>query len=193
MLELRNSYTEMYLFSSEIVQFDKSFEPIVFCNDDPGLVILLSFQSFPTRPAWSDLSTPTHCTGTHPTSIRLDPMQEQRMTMNTQSLARTKWRRSPCLSPTERSSPTPSPTPPHTRRTLPTTAAAGSCVVNPRLSQWYNIAITDRWMLLYRPGFLTLVVDLVTDIGRKKRSVSLVLLKGNNSWPHSLVSSILFT
>ena len=136
MLELRNSYTDMYLFSSEIVQFDKSFEPIVFCNDDPGLVMLLSIQSFPTQPAWPDLSTPTHCTGTHPTSIWLDPMQVQGMTRNTQSLARTKWRRSPCLSPTARSSPTPSPTPPHTPApTLPTTAAAGSCVVNPRLSQ----------------------------------------------------------
>ena len=42
MQELRNSCTDMNLFSNEIVQFDKPFEPLVFCNDDPGLVMLLS-------------------------------------------------------------------------------------------------------------------------------------------------------
>ena len=29
-------------FSSEIVKFDKSTEPLIFCNDVPGLVMLLS-------------------------------------------------------------------------------------------------------------------------------------------------------
>ena len=29
-------------FSSEIVKFDKSIEPLIFCNDVPGLVMLLS-------------------------------------------------------------------------------------------------------------------------------------------------------
>ena len=134
MLELRNSYTVLFWGCSVLVQ---SFEHLAFCNDDPGLVMLLSIQSFPTRPAWPDLSTPTHCTGTHPTSIRLDPMQVQRMTRNTQSLARTKWRRSPCLSLTARSSPTSSPTPPPTPApTLPTTAAAGSCLVKPMSRYW---------------------------------------------------------
>ena len=41
MQELRNSCTDMNLFSNEIVQFDKPFEPLVFCNDDPGLVMVM--------------------------------------------------------------------------------------------------------------------------------------------------------
>ena len=42
MQELRNSCTDMNLFSNEIVQFDKPFVPLVFCNVYPGLVMLLS-------------------------------------------------------------------------------------------------------------------------------------------------------